>query len=422
MPYTKNRDLRMRIPYTYQQGGPTELTGTSADFILNRTKTGDYLPNWKTIIRNGGDATTNFDGVKQELKPIIGKYELLLYEPVGNPRHLQTIKRYAFEGAYYSSPLVPTQSTGADVQAADNLALKMLYRRIRKANSHFSGGVFLGEIREVISMIRRPAMTLRNGLGDYFSTLRKRKGRAPKHRLREILSSTWLEYSFGWQPLVNDVIAAAETLARFENDERRTSVSGWGVHETLLDSGAVQYNGLFGRLHAIQHYRRWASAKVSYRVGLDFRAKAPFGSAKRLAELSGFKLQDFVPTVWELIPWSFIVDYFTNVGDILEAMTTDTSSVTRKTRTSILQQHVTSMYTANYGYYNVDPGLKDVYSIQGDGLGGHQASRSVVSRRKDAILTIPTLEFSYPPFDSAKEKWINLAALTASSRRLTPYR
>lgn len=34
-----------------------------------------------------------------------------------------------------------------------------------------------------------------------------------------------------------------------------------------------------------------------------------------------------MPTVWELIPYSFLIDYFTNVGDVLQALSTDTSGV-----------------------------------------------------------------------------------------------
>lgn len=31
----------------------------------------------------------------------------------------------------------------------------------------------------------------------------------------------------------------------------------------------------------------------------------------------GLTIQEFVPTVWELIPYSFVVDYFTNIGDVV---------------------------------------------------------------------------------------------------------
>jgi hypothetical protein len=38
-----------------------------------------------------------------------------------------------------------------------------------------------------------------------------------------------------------------------------------------------------------------------------------------LAEEAGLRFRDFVPALWEWIPYSFLVDYFTNIGDIIEA-------------------------------------------------------------------------------------------------------
>jgi hypothetical protein len=405
--------------FSYQQGGPTEITAANATVTLNRTKTGEYLPKWRSIIRNGQNATTPFNGVKQEVSTTRGHMIVYIFTPVGSPRHMQSLQRYMFDGTEYAAPLVPTSTTSGDVALADNRALGQLYARIRQQNSHFSGGVFLGELRETIRMIRRPAMTLRNGLRDYFSALSKRKRGAPRHRLKSILADTWLEYSFGWKPLVNDTIAAAEALARFENDERRSSISSKGISEILLDSGTMKKSGQYGYLHVIQHYTRVASTKIFYRVGMEYTANAPFGSAKRLAELSGFKPEEFIPTAWELIPWSFVVDYFSNVGDIISARCTDTTSVTRKTRTNVSATTVYNSHAANLAEYNLTPGAKDVYSLEGDGFGSFIASRSTVARASIDGLGIPVLTFSLPALSSTK--WINLAALTANSRALTPF-
>lgn len=38
-----------------------------------------------------------------------------------------------------------------------------------------------------------------------------------------------------------------------------------------------------------------------------------------LPELFGAGVADIVPTAWELIPWSFMVDYFSNIGVVLDA-------------------------------------------------------------------------------------------------------
>lgn len=422
MAYTKNRTVRESYTHFNQSlsGNPAvlgNLSTTSSIVSYDQTKTGDYLPKWKTIITNGGDATTSFDGVRKFGESLPAACKINYWWPAGQARTLQEVNYHRRWGEYHQ----PSVSTfyGANMTLANNQALSRLYRDIRANTSHFSGGVFLGELREAMRMIRRPALLLRQGLGDYFSTLRKRKGRAPKHRMKDILSSTWLEYSFGWQPLISDVKAAAEALARFENDSRRASARGYGINERLNQS-TVSSNSYGGFMYGLDNLQEISDAKVIYRVGLKWDAAAPFGSARRLAELSGFTLSEFVPTVWELIPWSFVVDYFSNVGDILSCATTDTTSVSYKCKTEVQSARRKMRAIVDSKRVADAIGPREFISIDGSSLGGYNSVQSTVSRRKVSSLGIPTLTFTAPGIDSVK--WINLAALTSASRSLTPYR
>jgi len=43
--------------------------------------------------------------------------------------------------------------------------------------------------------------------------------------------------------------------------------------------------------------------------------------------LFGFQPSEFLPTAWELLPWSFLADYFSNIGDCLTAWSTVTDKV-----------------------------------------------------------------------------------------------
>lgn len=171
-------------------------------------------------------------------------------------------------------------------------------------------------------MLRRPASSLRDGFSAYLKrTRRLRRGRHPKAReLRKALSGMWLEYVFGWKPLLGDIEAAAvayKTLA----DRVKTSFCTGGAFETI-SSSVVE----IPQFHP--NYLRWTDITVEKKTDrLRFKGvvKHAFDgiqqdTASRVAALSGFRLEEFVPTVWELIPYSWVVDYFTNIGDILNGM------------------------------------------------------------------------------------------------------
>jgi hypothetical protein len=40
--------------------------------------------------------------------------------------------------------------------------------------------------------------------------------------------------------------------------------------------------------------------------------------SQKLADTFGVNAREFIPAAWELMPWSFLIDYFSNIGDILE--------------------------------------------------------------------------------------------------------
>lgn len=423
MAYTKSSTER--VSYTKWSsdrfaGVPVDAKATVVTRTFSRSKTGDYLPHWKTIIRQGGDATTTFSASKEHATATPGHMKVSFWYPGGFPRHQQRIE-YARSWGVVFAPQVMPSAAGSSATTANNQALTRLYQDIRRNNTQFSGMVALGEMREALRMIRSPAKSLFNGIRDYFTTLNKRKRRAPKHRLKNILSETWLEYSFGWMPLISDIKAAAETLARFEDDSRRTTARGHGISENVLTAGSAGSSIENNYLAYKSTTHDKIMVRVIYRVGLKYTATAPFGSARRLAELSGFTLSEFVPTVWELIPWSFLVDYFANVGDILTCVTTDTSSVYRITKTVIYYRTMRFNTVADYKrIYDMFSTGKDLISIEGDGLGGYTSQSSTVERSRPSSIGYPTLTTRFPPLDSAK--WLNMAALTKLGGSLIPFR
>lgn len=128
----------------------------------------------------------------------------------------------------------------------------------------------------------------------------KRSGNAA--RTAEYVSGKWLEYRYGWSPLIHSIFDAADTMFQRRHGGLRLFKARSGYrNRQLFSSGDVSVNGLL--LESVD-----VSARVEY--GLLFELDP------------GTKLQDWTSLnplgiAWELVPFSFVADWFVNVSDQL---------------------------------------------------------------------------------------------------------
>jgi hypothetical protein len=151
---------------------------------------------------------------------------------------------------------------------------------------------------------------------------------------------------------------------------------------------------------------------VWYKGAVRVRAA---GSVYMDQELLGFSLSDFVPTIWELVPWSFLIDYFTNIGDVLEAWTTCTSDVAWVNRTSrrssiALSEAVPDLASTRSAYWQGN-------SCRGNLWGNPGWVKIETTRvvRSAGISDSPRISLEIPGFG---RRWINIGALIAARRNL----
>jgi hypothetical protein len=150
--------------------------------------------------------------------------------------------------------------------------------------------------------------------------------------------------------------------------------------------------------------RRTVAEEVIYRFCYrgDVTRTGDPGSYTRLAELAGFGWKEFLPSVWNLLPWSFLVDYFVNVGDILAAATTCTDGVMWVNKTTRKVRRETRQAKA----WLVAP-TPNVTSYGGSH--GTYVATSEAFTREVATIGFPTPVFRIPGVDS--NAWINILAL-----------
>lgn len=128
----------------------------------------------------------------------------------------------------------------------------------------------------------------------------------------EIFATNWLAYRYGWTPLVSSVHSLLDAIDKPVKDKFvRTSakeefLSSWNInHVGGVPSGTVTNKG----------YVRYT---------LKARAVVSNPTASTLQQ---YGLINPAAVAWELVPFSFVADWFLPVGDYLEQMT-DTVGLT----------------------------------------------------------------------------------------------
>jgi len=118
-----------------------------------------------------------------------------------------------------------------------------------------------------------------------------------------------------------------------------------------------------------------------------------------------------VPTLWEILPWSFVVDYFTNAGDVINAYSTLSSSIAWRS------QVARSVRTVTYSGRPLTLGAS-----HGDGI---DVTSDICSFQPFTIVTTsvardPELAQDYPSLEwkipGLGLQWVNLAALSGAAK------
>jgi hypothetical protein len=363
------------------------------------------LPGWQNLIRDGQNATTALSGVRRKLEVREGEFSASFQPPFFDPYFFVTRARGDLCQSF--SP----NGVSFDLTFATDEAKRKFVKNCLQEMQALEGQVFLGELGQTLHMIKNPMKALRESLtSDYFRKLKKRR-RGTKKQKRQVLAETWLEYVFGVQPLVHDIEDGLEALRRFsQNPQRFKPVRATGNDQMdfspsplIVQNGVVEY--AINRKHFVN-----ASVKIQGAVDLQT------GGNSVVTQQLGLGLDRFVPSLWEIIPYSFLVDYFSNVGDIISSWAFGTKNLRwafKGTRVETVFEHFVSEYSKNTLVGDGTFSLKRALPCTSRG------SHVVHNREPSIDSLVPSFRLEIPGM--ASTKWLNLAALAASRKALTPY-
>lgn len=297
-------------------------------------------------------------------------------------------------------PTVPTSVPGFSAEA-QRAAAQAFIRKARARLSEAQALVTAGETRESWRMV----LNARKGV---FDKLRSFQKAAVKNTARiknvtekkKAIAGTWIEYSFGWAPLVGDSVNLANAFGQtMVGNLRPRRVSHQTEFTSVIEEGNG-YNWGYGTSSTDARSRLMTVQRCRYFGCLRFDTGHPgdFKSA------FGLTMDNWVPSIWELIPWSFAIDYFTGIGDFLSQLTFPTSHFAyygRSRKTEVIREYYDWKNTAVN--VNTSTATRRYWATPGKS----RAKRGVFERDiPAAIVNTPRLRM--PGYSGA---YLNLAAL-----------
>lgn len=223
----------------------------------------------------------------------------LVLQPL--PFVLRDIRRGRFVNQYPpgDSPSVTVRLQGYEF--AKKQAKAQAYGRLRGKlyDGNAALGVTFGTLRQSRDMIEKRVATLRTETTQLYADAFRAK------RAGRDASGLILETFFGWVPLYKDIHASVNTV--IQEADRLTYVRGAG-------RGYYNFNTQFNRPYNGGSERCDGDFTVIYATRV--RIENP---NRWLAERAG--LLNYGAVAWDLVPWSFLVNAFSNTGSLVNSLT-----------------------------------------------------------------------------------------------------
>lgn len=159
--------------------------------------------------------------------------------------------------------------------------------------------------------IAKIALLIRRGQWDKLHRLIGKPGRRGRKTIRTFLD-LWLQYQYGWYPLVSDIYSLADIQNARDNENQHSyhfNVRGYYVEEIKANTFGPKDTLLNAHMKKYTYVK--ARSKLWYELGT---ASDEFGRS-----LDQLGIRNPALLAWELLPYSFVIDWVFPIGSWLES-------------------------------------------------------------------------------------------------------
>lgn len=234
-----------------------------------------------------------------------------------------------------------------NVQMRD-LALTKAMAKV--TDSSVLAGEFIKDLGSTMSMLRRPFSAAQNLLVNIERKAQRKLSRIGRERLNAAnagksnravataYADAWLETQYGWKPLVMDIEAIYNSSSALNGTLRRRNVvraSEDASYSRSHNFSGVSFASPLDVLLGDGQYTSSCKTRVSAGVIFDLvnRNASVTGS-----QFFGVRAQDLPVTFWQVLPYSFVIDWFFNVESWIKASTPNPDVVIRGNWTTLTSQ------------------------------------------------------------------------------------
>jgi hypothetical protein len=283
-------------------------TGTSGK-VLNEQTTDVVTENFRSRCGDGEIINNPFlRKTQSDVWPPAGNYDFKVIDPDNSLRY------WWFRGPIYTPHDVETMEQ-ASTAFSEIAALRASVTNIAVTSAHAniseSEIMALAAIGEGGKTITSMYSILRRALKILLAVKRLDIKALTGELSPKELSQRYMEARYAIRPLMYD---AAGIMSAASKDRDKVRQTYRGHHE---DSFSHEYGEQTVNLIDSMYCKE--NRKFTYTVS----ARAGVLCDVSISDLQVWGGYDIVETIWELTPWSFIVDWFANIGDLLSSWSPD---------------------------------------------------------------------------------------------------
>ncbi len=208
--------------------------------------------------------------------------------------------------------------------------------------------------------------------GNISGALRTLGATLPQKKIKKIIkrsqqaSDIWLELHFGWVPLVQDIGTSIAAIQRIDLGKKRIRSSNSGNFSLPFRSTTGNSNT------GSTTYGNQGEGTLTVKMGGVIEVSNPNAL---LANQLGFV--NPLSVAWEAVPFSFVVDWFSNVGQVLSSCSdfvgvnltkAYTTTFTSASRTTMGEFHSNGQTTSTFVYRWSSVTCNRILGIEGPSL------------------------------------------------------